>query len=749
MPYVRGESLRERLRRDGQLPIEEAVQLAREVADALDCAHRLGVVHRDIKPENVLLSEGHARVADFGVAKALEAAGGGQLTETGIAVGTPAYMSPEQASGGPVDARTDQYSLGCVLYELLAGEPPYTGTTAQALLAKRILEPVPHVRTLRESVPDYLERALTRALARAPADRFLTAAEFARALSIPSPPQIDTSAPATPPITSTKSRQKVSRTGALRMAAAIGLVAAAATVVSILNHDPHQTSNPPRVSASSMGLPNPARLAVLYFHDFSDSRELAYLPDALTEALITELAQVRGLDVVSRHGSALYRHVDVPRDSIARALQVGTLIDGSVERVGERIRVTIRLVDGVSGADFARATIEKLASAPREVVDTVAQQVAELLRVRLGEEVRLRSTRISTASTAAWSLLQRAENVRKEAEELVGSRPTLAVARFMQSDSIAARSEQADSTWPVPRVFRSQVAYRISRLSFDPQVASPWIEQGLHHAARALMLTNREPSALASRGILAYWKWLLQLGGDSAQSEHLLRNARTDLETAVKVEPQLADAWSALSHLYMQLPDLERAKLAAIRAYEADTYLTGIDMVLYRLFTTSYDLEQFEEAARWCKVGATRFPEHPRFVECQLWLVAESGEPKNVAEAWRLAKRWTELSPTTTRPHFQRQGELFVAAVLAQAGLEDSARAVIERARASSKEDPNLELPYLEARAYLLLGDRDRALQSLKAYFAGDPRRKAAGIADERWFRDLKGDPRLEALTRP
>jgi serine/threonine-protein kinase len=155
MPYVEGESLRDRLRREGQLPVEIAVRLAREVADALDCAHQQGVVHRDIKPENILLARGHARVADFGVARAVEAAGAGQLTETGLAVGTPAYMSPEQARGSPVDARSDLYALGCVLYEMLAGEAPYTGPSAQAITAKRLSGEIPSVRQVLPRCPSH------------------------------------------------------------------------------------------------------------------------------------------------------------------------------------------------------------------------------------------------------------------------------------------------------------------------------------------------------------------------------------------------------------------------------------------------------------------------------------------------------------------------------------------------------------------------------------------------------------------
>src|SRR5689334_9053454 len=184
MPYVEGESLRQLLAREGQLPVDRAVRIATQVSGALGYAHAHGVIHRDIKPENILLEGDQAVVADFGVARAISAAGDARLTETGLALGTPAYMSPEQASGGrDLDGRSDVYAFGCVLYEMLAGQPPFQAPTAQGLLARHALDPVPPLRTVRDTVPDQLEEAVVQAMAKAPADRFPTAAAFAEALA--------------------------------------------------------------------------------------------------------------------------------------------------------------------------------------------------------------------------------------------------------------------------------------------------------------------------------------------------------------------------------------------------------------------------------------------------------------------------------------------------------------------------------------------------------------------------------------
>src|SRR5216110_3641878 len=191
MPYIEGESLRERLEREGPLPLEDALRITRDVTSALSYAHGHDVVHRDIKPENILLSGGEAVVADFGIARAITAAAAGTLTETGIAIGTPGYMSPEQATESErLDGRSDIYSLGCMLYEMLAGEPPYTGANVRNVIAKQLTDPVPSVRRLRDTIPPAIDGAVSKALAKAPADRFASAAQFAEALTSSGAPSV-------------------------------------------------------------------------------------------------------------------------------------------------------------------------------------------------------------------------------------------------------------------------------------------------------------------------------------------------------------------------------------------------------------------------------------------------------------------------------------------------------------------------------------------------------------------------------
>src|SRR5258705_2400392 len=356
MPFVEGESLRDRRTREPQLPLEEALQIAREVADALAYAHSHDVVHRDIKPENIMLSGGHAIVTDFGIARAVSAAGGDKLTETGLAIGTPAYMSPEQASGtGQVDRRSDIYSLGCVLYETLAGQPPFTGPTAQAIMARHSLDSVPRLRVVRQTIPDELEAVINRALAKVPADRYATAEQFAAAMTAAS---TRTVSPVTP-------GHRPTRRPWCKPALAVPLVAVVAGLGWMV------FGRKGNAGPASGGL-DPHRVAVLYFADASPDSSLGYLADGLTEALIGDLGQVRTLDVVSRSGVAPFRGREVARDSVARALDAGTIVEGDVASAGRRGRGTVRLVDGESGADIRRQSFDLPAGDQLTIRDSLA-----------------------------------------------------------------------------------------------------------------------------------------------------------------------------------------------------------------------------------------------------------------------------------------------------------------------------------------------------------------------------------------
>ena len=300
MPFVEGESLRDRLRRERQLPVDDAVRIAREAAQALQYAHRHGVVHRDIKPENILLtSDGDTLVADFGIARALEAGGGQErLTETGLTLGTPAYMSPEQASGGrELDARTDIYSLGTVLYEMLAGEPPFTGATPQALLARRVLEDAPPLRQHRPSAPESLERAVATALARTPADRFASAGDFARALEAGDasrPATSSVTASAAPPV-STPAR--LQRRVPAALAFVLGLLVTATMGMLIWQ----RTHRAPPAGADGSRV-----VAVLPFENLGGADQ-EYFADGVTDAIRGKLAAIPGLQVIARSSSRPYK----------------------------------------------------------------------------------------------------------------------------------------------------------------------------------------------------------------------------------------------------------------------------------------------------------------------------------------------------------------------------------------------------------------------------------------------------------
>ena len=733
MPYVEGESLRERLEREPQLPLDEALQITREVADALAYAHSHDVVHRDIKPENIMLSGGHAIVTDFGIARAIDAAGGDKLTETGLAIGTPAYMPPEQSAGtGKVDRRSDIYSLACVLYETLAGQPPFTGPTAQAIMARHSLDSVPRLKVVREAIPDDVEVVIERALEKVPADRYQTAVQFREALSSAS--------------TGTVSRVTAARHRARATWWRRPVVAVAAVV--LLAGGAWMVFGPRgRAGQPTAGGLDRHRVAVLYFADESRDSSLGYLADGLTEALIDELRPVRGLDVISRNGVAPYRGAAVARDSIARALASGTIVEGSVEPVGARVRVTVRLVEGASGAELRRQAFELPAGAHLAIRDSLTQQAAVFLRERLGEELRLDEERAGTRNVDAWTLVQRAERARKDAQLAFREDRTAAVRYTAQADSLLAAAERADGRWSTPTTLRARVAYQRSRFERNPADAEPFLQTGLGHAERALAMDPRSPDALEVRGTIRFRRFEIGLEPDSRRADQLLGAAEADLVAATQANPGQAGAWSLLSVLYNQRRDLVEANRAARTAYEGDAYLASADQILWRLFVTSYDLELFVPATDWCDKGRRRFPTNPQFVHCQLMLMMSRAADPDPSLAWRLADDAVRLAPEPNRPWRRLFEDIHVAAVLARAGLADSARHVLDRSKGNPDLDPRRELPGYEALARTFLGDKDDALRLLNEYLVANPsHREGFRKIVHWWWRPLQDDPRFKAL---
>ena len=343
MPYVQGESLRQRLEREGQLAVAEVLEIVRAVAGALSHAHSQGVVHRDIKPENILLARGeggasgvHPLVADFGIARALDVAGGERLTSTGLVLGTPAYMSPEQAAaGGRLDARSDIYALGCVAYEMLAGTPPFTGPTTRAIMARHAVDPVPPLHTVRATVPPAVEAAIERALAKVPADRFATAAEFADAL---------VAEPVPFPLLGRRLASRHSRIvlGVLAGVAVIGVG------TWILRGSP----GPPLVH------PSAASIAVLPLVSATSDTALTRLGRDLAVTISASLDGVGGVETADRLRVA-NETAESPGLSpaegaeLARRLGSGSLVRGTLVRAGENVRLDLGLYGSTGLAPLA------------------------------------------------------------------------------------------------------------------------------------------------------------------------------------------------------------------------------------------------------------------------------------------------------------------------------------------------------------------------------------------------------------
>jgi TolB-like protein len=508
-------------------------------------------------------------------------------------------------------------------------------------------------------------------------------------------------------------------------------------------------SRMPRNRPAAAGL-DPRRIAVLYFDDLSQQKELSALAAGLTESLIRELARVSGLQVISRNGVSPYRDARMSPDSIGRALRVGTLVEGSVSRSVDRLRVNVALVNAATGALFGDTTLERAQGELFQLQDDIAQDVAFLLRRELGQKVQLAQARAGTENVAAWELAQEAQQ-RSDAVQrrLVAGDTAIATRLLAEADSLLAQASTLDQRWITPLVQRGWIAKQELDLvgTFDKVRYANGTARGLGLADQALQLAPGDAEALTLRGTMRYWRFVLNLGSDPTEAPALLSGAEADLRAAVASDPKQASAWAILSHLLMRKGEPAEGKLAALRAYEADPYLSDAKHVVWRLFASSLDLEDGVEAGRWCAEGRRRFPQFPGFVECQLQLYALPNQRPDIGRAWRLLDEQVTLYPPNQRAFRRRRGMLFVAMALLRAGLADSGRRVAARARADASVDPARDLVYLEAIFRNLAGDREEALRLVGMYLATNPQDRPLMAKDETWWwNGLRDDRRIKAL---
>ena len=787
MPYVEGESLRQRLQHEGQLPLDDALRLTGEVAEALDYAHQQGIVHRDIKPENILLSRGHALVADFGIALAVTQAGGGRLTETGLSLGTPAYMSPEQASASQVDGRSDVYALGCVLYEMLAGEPPYTGPTPQAILAKRVLEPVPHVRTLRESVPEAVELTITRALAKAPADRFASAGEFARALSVPVPAATTaTTSPAFPARALWPTR---------RWAGLAALLLGLAVAGGLLTRA--------RLGGKAASAGKPKMLAVLPFENLGRPED-EYFADGLSEEITSRLASVSDLGVISRTSTVQYKHSSKPLRQIGRELGADYVLEGSVRWDRQpsgrsRIRVTPQLIRVAEDRHVWSDRYDAELADVFRVQSDIAEQVTGALDVALGATERRAIATAPTHSLVAYDAYLRAlalaaspvagldQEVRRaqavvaqyreavrldstfalayaklgqalvnlhglnpeltpggaeEARQALGqalrldpdlAEAHLALARFyaeVKLDSVRAIAE-----FDVARRAKPNDADVLAGLAFVEFSLRGPTGRAVELAERAVTLDPASRQRLESLGVI-YW-WTLRFDEGERVSDRLI--ALDSLQPAPYVQ-------KALIHLLRDGDTLAARAILRRAAGRVDS--TALLRTVATMVDTPHAIAMLDEPFR----RMLRALPVEAFGGYLAWygLVKgyadlAQGDTAGMIAHYDTARRAAEA--TLRRDPTDGMSLIALSFYLGAVRRKAEAYRVIERARASAPVAARPLWSYIKAMNAAYLGDRQLALDELEHAVGRDPRFTSAWIRiDPAWI-PLRGSPRFERLV--
>ena len=797
MPFVEGESLRDRLRRERQLPVDDALRLAREAAAALDYAHRHGVVHRDIKPENILLtSEGETLVADFGIARAL-ASDDEKLTQTGLSVGTPAYMSPEQAAGDKaLDARTDVYSLGAVVYEMLAGEPPFAGPTPQAIVMKRLTQAPPSIRQLRPTVSEAVDEAIRRALAPVPADRFATAAEFGRALhpattttgATPSPaPSVAAATTViTPPPAPAGARPR-RRVPVAALALGLGFLLGLGVLFAW------------RRSHADAGETGGKVVAVLPFENLGDSAD-AYFADGVADEVRGKLARIEGLSVIARSSSDEYRNSGKRSEDIARELGADYLLVARVRwskaaGAPSQVRVTPELVDVRPGHSARTRWQEPFDAALTDVFKVqaeIAEKVASALDLTLGDTTRRQLGASPTTNTTAYDVYLQGLALNNGAYDIPTIRRTIALfeqavaldsgfvaawsqlarSRSFLYGSVASRSpamasaalEATERTRALapnsPEAFLALRGYYANvlgdreralaaaeeGLKRDPNnvdllagaagehVAQGRLEVGLERYQRAVALDPRSAPRLVSlAGVLRLLRRYSESGAILDRALQINPSSLGIRQVRATTWLRQGDVAAAKRVLEEAPPDVSRAELAAFASLYGDLYWLLSDS-LQRLVLTLPPSAFEDDRGYWAMVRAQIYKMHGQ-------------EP--LARAFADTARMEFAAPL--RP-LSPDGQDEAVHGLALAYLGRKAEAIAMAKRGVEK---GMSLPEAEVynrlqlvRIYLLTGETEPALDELEVIARG-PRLYNPGW----WLRvdpnlaSLKGNPRFEKLV--